>query len=95
MPAFSQQLNLSFGPAFPVGSFASKDGNDPASGLAKLGWMADLSYMHRLEKSNHFGFVGLVRGRLNGISGEGAVSVFKEQFSTYQWRVSSGSLWCI
>jgi len=90
VPAFSQQLNLSLGPAFPVGSFASKDGNDPASGLAKMGWMADLSYMHGVGKG-HFGFVALVRGRLNSIDKEGAASTFRDVLPTYQWSVSNSS----
>lgn len=88
--AFSQQLNLSVGPAFPIGSFASKDKNDPASGLAKMGWMADLSYMHGVGKG-HFGVVALVRGRLNSIDKAGAISTFRDLLPTYQWSASNSS----
>lgn len=89
--AFSQQLNLSVGPAVPVGAFASKDGNDPASGLAKLGWMADLSYTYGLRKSPHFGVTVILRGRLNGIDKEGMVAPFAESFPGYQWSGSNSS----
>jgi len=89
-PAFSQQLNLSLGPAFPVGAFGSKDGSDPASGLAKMGWMGDLSYMHSVGKK-HFGVVAMIRGRLNGIDEGASIAPLQEQFSGYRWDVSSVS----
>lgn len=89
--AFSQQLNFSVGPAFPVGAFASKDGNDPASGLAKMGWMADISYMHGLSKSTHFGLTAILRGRMNSIDKEGMVAPFTESFPGYQWSGSTSS----
>jgi len=73
-----------------VGAFASKDGNDPASGLAKTGWMADLSYMHDVGKG-HFGLVGMVRGRVNGIDKGGASAPFKAELPAYQFGISSGS----
>ncbi|HVW61258.1 MAG TPA: hypothetical protein VHC48_14505 [Puia sp.] len=89
--AFSQQLNLSIGPSFPVGAFASKDGNDPASGLAKMGWMADISYSHGLRKSPHFGVTAILRGRLNSIDKEGMMAPFTESYPGYQWSASNSS----
>jgi len=38
-----------------------------------------------------FGLIGVVRGRINGVSGDGAASAFAEQFPTYQWSVNSKS----
>jgi len=76
-----------------VGAFASKDGNDPASGLAKMGWSADLSYMHDLRsgRKGHFGLAAMIRGRINAIDKKGAASTFQGQLPAYQWSVSNSS----
>src|SRR5690349_13756881 len=73
-PCYSQ-ISLSIGPSLPVGEFASKDGTDPSSGVAKLGALADLSYM--TPAKDHLGLIGTVRWRINPVSKEGALGLFR------------------
>lgn len=90
LQTFSQQLTLSVGPAFPVGAYGSKDGNDDASGLAKLGPMAELSYMHPIG-TKHFGVAGLLRWRQNAFDKQQSVAPLAEQLPGFQWSTSGGS----
>lgn len=80
-----------------MGAYGDKDGNSETSGLAKLGFTGELSYSHALAKGefgrmkSEFGLVAMLRGRMNGVSSDGATSVFKDQFPTYQWRANNKS----
>jgi hypothetical protein len=84
-------LHLSLGGALPIGKFASKDVNDPASGLANPGGLAELGYSHLL-KDNHWGLTIGIRGRLNGIDNNANTSALREAFPLYTWS-SSNSSW--
>jgi hypothetical protein len=84
-------LHLSIGGALPIGKFASKDVNDPASGLANPGGLAELGYSHLL-KDNHWGLTIGIRGRLNGINKNANTSALREAFPVYTWS-SSNSSW--
>jgi hypothetical protein len=98
--AFSQQhslpphdrgsLSLSIGPAFPVGEFANKNGNDAASGLANIGGLADLTYMHPFSRQD-FGYTGTLRARMNGLSSSSLRQPFADQYPGYNWYVSAKS----
>jgi len=87
----NSSLHLSLGGALPIGKFASKDVNDPASGLANLGGLAELGYSHLL-KDNHWGLTIGLRGRLNGIDKNANTSALREAFPLYTWS-SSNSSW--
>ncbi|MDO6431932.1 hypothetical protein Q4E93_15100 [Flavitalea sp. BT771] len=92
-PAWSQNnsLHLSLGGALPIGKFASKDVNDPASGLANPGGLAELGYSHLL-KDNHWGLTIGIRGRLNGIDKNANSSALRKIYPLYTWS-SSNSSW--
>ncbi len=86
--SFSQQYNnylsLSLGPAIPVGKFASTNGNDPNSGLAKIGGLLDLSYIYRFHNSS-FGISGSLRARINNINGKAFLSPLMNENPGYKW----------
>lgn len=86
---FAQQLDVNIGPALPVGAYGSKDGSSESSGLAKLGWVGELSYSHAFKKGGEFGLMGTVRGRINGVSKDAAASPVTAAFKDYEWRVNS------
>lgn len=89
--AWSQKngsLHFSFGGALPVGAFASKDANNPASGLANLGALAELGYSHPLKDSLWGLTIGL-RGRMNSIDKNANNSVLQEAFPVYSWSASN------
>jgi hypothetical protein len=90
LTSFSQDrgyINLSIGPAFPVGEFANKDESDPKSGLANLGPLLDISYMGRRHNS-HFGFTASVLLRMNSISSSALLEPFESLFPGYNWSVT-------
>jgi hypothetical protein len=87
-PCFSQ-ISLSIGPSLPVGEFASKNGSDPASGMAKPGALADLSYMS--PPKAHLGLIGTIRWRVNPVSKDGALGIFQQAYPSFQWSMSSHS----
>jgi hypothetical protein len=65
--AWSQKngsVQVSLGGALPVGKFASKDAGDVASGLARLGGLAEIGYS-RPVGGGHWGVTAGIRGRLN------------------------------
>lgn len=69
LDSFSQGgdwLSLSVGGSFPAGEFGSKNGNDLQSGLADVGGLVDLSFMHPVGKGG-FGLAADLRGRMNPI----------------------------
>jgi hypothetical protein len=85
--AFSQSkdwLSLSVGGSFPVGAFASKNGNDPQSGTADPGGLIDLSYMHPLGKGG-FGLTAALRGRMNLIDQSATTAALASTDDGYQW----------
>jgi hypothetical protein len=84
-------LHLSLGGALPIGEFASKDVNDPASGLANFGGLAELGYSHLLN-DNHWGLTIGIRGRLNGIDKNANSSALRKLYPLYSWS-SSNSSW--
>ena len=84
-------LHLSLGGALPIGKFASKDVNDPASGLANPGGLAELGYSHLLN-DNHWGLTIGIRGRLNGIDKNANSSALRKIYPLYTWS-SSNSSW--
>jgi hypothetical protein len=81
-------LSLSLGPGLPIGEFASKDVNDPTSGLAKLGALADLSYQH-LFSNSHFGWMGTLRYRFNGVDKNATIAPFEAQYPAFNWSMNS------
>ncbi len=90
---FSQKnssLSLSIGPSLPTGEYANKDGNDPSSGLAKVGGVLDLSYMHTIGHSG-LGFTAMLRARANGISSSAVLETFEKQYPDYQWSTKKRS----
>ena len=87
----NSSLHLSLGGALPIGKFASKDVNDPASGLANLGGLAELGYSHPL-KDNHWGLTIGIRGRLNGIDKNANSSALRQIYPLYTWS-SPNSSW--
>jgi hypothetical protein len=89
-------LTLSLGPNFPAGAFASKNGNDPSSGLANIGAVAALSWWQPIRHT-HFGVVGSARFSMNGMNSKATLKPFEESEPTYQWSMnkshwSSGAL---
>lgn len=44
-------LELTIGPTFPIGNYASKNSNNAGSGFARMGEGLHLSYLHPLKKS--------------------------------------------
>jgi hypothetical protein len=81
-------LALSFGPAFPVGEFANNNGNDPLSGLAKVGGLADLTYMRPFSRPD-FGYTVSLRARMNSINSSALRQPFADQYQGYNWDVSA------
>lgn len=80
-------LSLSLGAGLPLGEYGSKDANDPASGLAKLGALADLSYQHRFGKSN-FGWMATLRYRFNGVDKNASIAPFAAEFPDFSWSMN-------
>jgi|GEM_PF-1317882 len=87
----NSSLHLSLGGALPIGKFASKDVNDPTSGLANLGGLAELGYSHPLN-DDHWGLTIGIRGRLNGIDKNANSSALRKIYPSYTWS-SSNSHW--
>jgi hypothetical protein len=87
----NSSLHLSIGGALPIGKFASKDVNDPASGLANLGGLAELGYSHPLN-DKHWGLTIGIRGRLNGIDKNANSAALRKIYPLYTWS-SSNSSW--
>ena len=87
----NSSFHLSLGGALPIGKFASKDVNDPASGLANFGGLAELGYSHLLN-DHHWGLTIGIRGRLNGIDKNANSSALREIYPLYTWS-SSNSHW--
>jgi hypothetical protein len=88
--SFSQDrgtLNLSLGPAFPVGEFANKNGADPRSGLANPGALLDISCMGR-RRHSHLGLTGSLVLRMNSINSAALLQPFEAQFPDYSWSVA-------
>ena len=81
-------LSLSLGPAIPVGEFANKSVVDDKSGLAKIGWLADLSYLHPIG-NKHFGFIATLRGRINGVDTKSAMDLYATSYPQYAWSATS------
>lgn len=81
-------LSLSLGPAIPVGEFANKSAIDEKSGLAKIGWLADLSYTHPIGKKN-FGFMATLRGRINGMDTKAATDLYATAYPQYRWSATT------
>jgi hypothetical protein len=89
-------LTLSIGPDLPVGAFASKNGNDPSSGLANIGELAAASWWQPIRHMP-FGVVGSVRFGMNGLSSKATLEPFEETEPAYQWSTgknhwSSGAI---
>jgi hypothetical protein len=81
-------LALSIGPAFPVGEFANSNANDPASGLAKVGGLADLTYMHPFARPD-FGYTVSLRARMNSINSSSLRQLYIDRYQGYNWDVSA------
>lgn len=82
-----QIINLTLGPAFPVGSYASKSDNS-TSGLANIGPMANLSYQHPFHDSR-FGWMVSLKGRFNGENKSASLKPVQEQYPAYQqWSIN-------
>lgn len=93
-PCFSQNkgmLHLAAGGTLPVGKFASKDVNDPESGLARFGGLAGLAYSHPFGKNN-WGYTIEVRGKLNGIDKQANETVLRQANPNFSWS-STGGPW--
>jgi hypothetical protein len=80
----SGTLTFSLGPDLPVGAFASKNGNDPSSGLANIGELAAVSWWQPIRHTS-FGVVGSVRFGMNGLSSKATLEPFEETEPAYQW----------
>lgn len=80
-------LSLSLGSAIPVGEFSNKSVVDEKSGLANIGWLADLSYSHAVGKKN-FGVIASLRGRINGMDTKPALAVFSTSYPQFQWSAN-------
>jgi len=81
-------LSLSLGPALPVGEFGSKGADDPESGLAKPGAVADLSYQHLFAKSN-FGWIATLRYRRNAVDKKASVAPFQAEYPAFSWSMEN------
>ena len=80
-------VTLSFGPDFPVGAFASKNANDPSSGLANTGAVAAGSWWQPIRHT-HFGVVGSARFSMNGMNSKATLQPFEESEPAYQWSMN-------
>jgi hypothetical protein len=80
-------LTFSLGPDFPVGAFASKNANDPNSGLANTGTVTTLSWWQPIRHT-HFGVVGSVRFSMNGMNTKATLKPFEESEPAYQWSMN-------
>jgi hypothetical protein len=87
LDSFSQGgdwIGLSVGGSFPTGEFASKNGNDLQSGLADVGRLVDLSFMHSVGKGG-FGLAADLRGRMNPIDQSAAGAAIAGADQGYVW----------
>lgn len=89
-------LTVSFGPSFPVGAFASKNGNELSSGLANAGELAALDWWQPISKSP-FGMIASIRFAMNGVDSKATLEPLEESEPTYQWSMkkshwSSGAI---
>ena len=80
-------LNLSLGPAIPLGEFASKNASSATSGLADIGAAAALAYQHPINHSR-FGWTASLRGRFNPVSKSATLAPFEAQFPGHQWSMN-------
>jgi hypothetical protein len=90
---FAQERNsvdLSIGPALPLGGFANQNGQDPGAGLAQVGGLLDLSYQHRLGKGP-FGFSAEARARLNPLNEDANLALAKNMDTGYTYTVAKKS----
>ncbi len=58
-------IAISFGPSFPVGSFADKDLYNEKAGLAAIGGFGSVSYAYQFSK--FFGAIAGISARINGV----------------------------
>ena len=61
--ARDNQLSVSIGPSFPVGSYADKNINDEKAGIAATGGAFYLSYVGKTQKK--INIVASLRGQIN------------------------------
>ena len=83
-------VNLSIGPALPLGEFASQNGQNAGAGLAQVGGLLDLSYQHRLGKGS-FGLSGELRARLNPLNEDANMAYAKSLDTGYTYTVAKKS----
>ena len=86
-PVFAQSFSLSLGPSLPIGEYASKNGNDQASGLAKLGGLGEISYQHPVG-GGRFGWIASLRYRLNEVDGSASIQPLETEFPGFQWSTN-------
>ncbi len=82
--ARDNQLSVSIGPSFPLGSYADKNLSDEKSGIAATGGAFYLSYIRKTQKK--INFVASVRGQINPLdrrSIEKSFSEFKISFGSF------------
>ena len=83
-------LSLSLGGAFPVGGYASRNSQDPTSGLANPGGLIDLSYILPV-KNSPFAFKVSLRGRFNPIDAAADIAPLAASNPGYQWSEGKAS----
>ena len=82
--ARDNQLSVSIGPSFPLGSYADKNLSDEKSGIATTGGSFYLSYVRKTQKK--INIVASLRGQINPLdrsSIERSFSEFKISFGSF------------
>src|ERR1700744_3170001 len=83
-------ISLSIGPAQPTGAFASQNGNNLGSGLARIGGLLAATYQRSLG-SGLFGLSASLRARLNPMNEDANLAYARSIDTGYAYTVAKKS----
>lgn len=83
--SYKGHIGVSFGPALPLGDFASRAMDNKNAGWAKTGMNIDLSFSHKLGSGN-FGITGLIRRQTHTTDAVSIAEIYENNYPEAYWK---------